>query len=97
MALGHTAAAHEVDDQHYDGNHQQQMNQTAGYVKAKAKKPKNQKHNENRPKHVDLLRSFNRCRSERPGNLSSFTLASTLSSPVRAIFRIPGKTASIAM
>jgi hypothetical protein len=36
------------------------MNQTAGYVKAKTEKPKNQKHNENRPKHVDLLLSFNR-------------------------------------
>jgi hypothetical protein len=31
------------------------VNQTASHVEAKAKKPQNQKHNENCPKHVDLL------------------------------------------
>jgi hypothetical protein len=36
------------------------MNQTAGDVETEAKKPQNQKHDENCPKHIDLLRSFER-------------------------------------
>jgi hypothetical protein len=67
-ALHHTPAAHQVNDQHHQRNHQQQVNQAAGYVEAETKKPQNQKHNENCPKHVDLLRSFDRPR-ERPRKL----------------------------
>jgi hypothetical protein len=76
------------------------MNQTAGYVKAKTEKPKNQKHNENRPKHVDLLRSFSRlvvAEASAPETYLAFTFTFTLGRPVRAISRIPGKTASTAM
>jgi hypothetical protein len=62
MALHRTPAAHQVNDQYHQRNHQQQVNQTAGYVEAETKKPQNQKHNENCPKHVDLLRSFERPR-----------------------------------
>jgi hypothetical protein len=43
--------AYQVDDQHYERNHQQQVNQAAGDMKAKAKQPQNQKHYENCPKH----------------------------------------------
>src|ERR1019366_5374011 len=56
-ALHLTPAAHQVNDQHHQRNHQQQVNQTAGYVEAETKKPQNQKHNENCPEHVDLLRA----------------------------------------
>jgi hypothetical protein len=59
-ALRHAPAAHQVDDQHDECKHQQQVNQSAGDVKAKTKKPQNQKHNKNCPKHVDLLRSLKR-------------------------------------
>jgi hypothetical protein len=36
------------------------VNQTARYVQAKTEKPQNQYHNENRPKHIGLLRSLER-------------------------------------
>ena len=59
-ALRHAPAAYQVDDQHDQRKHQQQVNQSACDVKAETKKPQNQKHNKNRPKHVDLLRSLER-------------------------------------
>jgi hypothetical protein len=34
------------------------VNQTTGDVEAETQKPQNQKHNENRPKHIYLLGSF---------------------------------------
>jgi hypothetical protein len=34
------------------------MDQAASYVEAETQKPQNQKHNENRPKHLYLLGSF---------------------------------------
>jgi hypothetical protein len=51
MALRHASTAHQVNDQYHERYHQQQVNQTAGDVEAKTKKPQNQKHNENCPKH----------------------------------------------
>ena len=59
-ALRHASAAYKVDDQHDDRNHQQQVNQSACDVKAESKKPENQKHNKNCPKHVAPIRSFER-------------------------------------
>jgi hypothetical protein len=61
-ALRNTPAAHQVNDQYHHRNHQQQVNQSAPHVEAKTKKPQNQQHNEDCPKHVDLLRSFERTR-----------------------------------
>ncbi len=55
--LRHAPAAHEVNDQQYQRNHQQQVNQPAGHVEAKTKKPQNQKHNENCPERIDLVLS----------------------------------------
>jgi hypothetical protein len=60
------AAAQQIDDHHNQGNDQQYVNQTTGYVQAKAQDPQNQKHSNNRPKHVSLLSStfsFNLLRS----------------------------------
>jgi hypothetical protein len=45
------------------------VNQTAGYVQAETKKPQNQKHNENCPKHIVLLRAFERPENKRPRKL----------------------------
>jgi hypothetical protein len=90
--LNSTPAAHQVNDQHYDGNYQQQVNETAGYVEAKAEKPQNQKHNKNSPEHVDLLCSF-----DRPKEGLSVESSSILMWPARAIFRTPGKTTWTAM
>jgi hypothetical protein len=59
-ALRHASAAYQVDDQHDERNHQEQVNQSACDVKAETKKPQNQKHNKNCPKHVDPLRSLER-------------------------------------
>ncbi len=42
------------------------MNQTAGHVEAETKNSQNQKHNENCPKHVDLLCSLSVSNDERP-------------------------------
>jgi cell division septation protein DedD len=47
-----SAAAHQVNNQDYQRYHQQQMDQTSSHVKAETEKPKNQKHNKNRPKHI---------------------------------------------
>jgi len=56
--LRDTPPTHQVQDQHHHSDYQQQVNQTPGHVEAETKKPKNQKHNENCPKHIDLLRSL---------------------------------------
>jgi hypothetical protein len=56
--LRYAAAAHEVNHQNDQGNHQQQMDQTASHVEAETQKPQNQDYYEYRPKHVCLLRSF---------------------------------------
>jgi hypothetical protein len=45
-------AAQQVDDQNHHSYYQQQMDQATGNVQAEAQKPQNQKHNENRPKHI---------------------------------------------
>jgi hypothetical protein len=36
------------------------VNQTTGHVEAETQKPQNQKHNENRPKHIYLPRFIGR-------------------------------------
>jgi hypothetical protein len=65
------------------------VDQTAGHMEAETQKPQNQKHNENRPKHVYLLRSF----------VESLVIpASHLSAPVELLgttSRTPNKMASI--
>jgi len=52
------AAAQQIDDHHNQGNDEQYVNQTTGHVQAKTQDPQNQKHSNNRPKHVSLLSSF---------------------------------------
>jgi hypothetical protein len=49
------SAANEVDDQNHHRYYQQQMNQATGDVEAEPQEPQNQKYNENRPKHINLL------------------------------------------
>jgi hypothetical protein len=43
------AAAQQVNDENHECNHQQQVNQTAGYVKTDSQKPENQKNRHNSP------------------------------------------------
>ena len=53
VKLSHSrTAAQQVDEQNHHGYHQQQMDQASGNVQAETEKPQNQKHNENRPKHI---------------------------------------------
>jgi hypothetical protein len=52
-----SAAAQQVNNYHHQRYHQQQVNQTAGDVQAKAQQPQNQQHSNNRPEHVNLLDS----------------------------------------
>jgi hypothetical protein len=40
-ALRSAPAAHQVNDKYDDCNHQQQVNQTSGYMEAKTKQPQN--------------------------------------------------------
>ena len=42
----------QVDDQDDQRDHQQNVDQTAGNVKAEAENPKNKKNDENSPKHI---------------------------------------------
>jgi hypothetical protein len=65
---GYAPAAHQVDDQHDQGNNQQKVNQASGDVQAEAEKPENQEHHENCPKHCYLLRSFERSENVRREN-----------------------------
>jgi hypothetical protein len=92
--LGNTPSAHQVNHQYNQGNHQQQMNQTSSHVEAETEKPQNQKHNENCPKHVDLLRSI-----EGLQELIYSQSCRSIISPIRsepAISRTPGTMSWIA-
>jgi hypothetical protein len=44
-------AAHQIHDDHDQGDHQQQVNQSTRHMQAKAQEPQNQKYRNNRPKH----------------------------------------------
>jgi hypothetical protein len=46
------ASAQQIDDHYNQGDDQQYVNQTAGHVQAKTQEPQNQKHSDNRPKHI---------------------------------------------
>jgi hypothetical protein len=50
--LGNTPASYQVNHQHDDCDNQQQVNQPTGHMEAETKKPQNQKHNKNSPKHI---------------------------------------------
>jgi hypothetical protein len=52
------ATAQQVNDENHECNHQQQMNQTSGYVKTDSQKPENQKNRHNPPSesHCHFLR-----------------------------------------
>lgn len=52
LVLRNSSTRQQVDDQDNQRNHQQQVNEAAGHVKAEPQKPENQKHYENCPKHV---------------------------------------------
>jgi hypothetical protein len=47
-----TASGDQVDDQNDQRDHQQKVNQAAGYVKAEAQNPQDQKDDENCPEHI---------------------------------------------
>jgi hypothetical protein len=47
-----STAAHKVNDENHKRHHKQQVDQAAGHVETETEKPKNQKHYENRPKHI---------------------------------------------
>jgi hypothetical protein len=50
-----SAAAEQIDDDHYQRYNQEQVDQTSGHVQAEAQQPQNQKYRNNRPKHINLL------------------------------------------
>jgi hypothetical protein len=54
-ALRDAPAAEQINHQYDQRNYQQQVNQAARDMEAKTQQPQNQKHNENCPKHIDLL------------------------------------------
>ena len=47
-----SSSAQQVDDENDQSHHQQQMDQASRYMQAEAKQPQNQKHHEDRPKHI---------------------------------------------
>jgi hypothetical protein len=47
-----STASQQINHQDHQRHNQQQVDQAAGNVKTKTEKPKNQKHNKNRPKHI---------------------------------------------
>jgi hypothetical protein len=49
--LGSLAAADQVNDSHDDGDHQQQVDQAAGYMESPTEKPEYDQDGENSPKH----------------------------------------------
>ena len=50
-----SSSAQQVDDENDQSYHQQQMDQASRYMQAEAKQPQNQKHHEDRPKHMHSL------------------------------------------
>jgi hypothetical protein len=53
-----SASAQVVNDQNDQPHNQQQVDQASTDVQAETEEPQNQKNNENRPEHVNLLCSF---------------------------------------
>src|SRR5258706_6510248 len=47
-----SSPAQQVDDENDQSYHQQQMDQASRYMQAEPKQPQNQKHHEDRPKHM---------------------------------------------
>jgi hypothetical protein len=44
-------AAQQINDYHYQGNHQYQVNEPTRHVQAEAQEPQNQQYSNDRPKH----------------------------------------------
>jgi hypothetical protein len=86
--LGYAPPAHQIDDQHDQRNHQQQVNQPASHVETETKKPQDQKHNENSPKHFVFLLSLKVVEEQL---LPKFRLTRSIE-PEPAVSRIPDKT-----
>jgi hypothetical protein len=51
---GCSSATDQIDDQDHDGNDQQKVDQTPGYVETEAEKPEKQENDENCPEHKSL-------------------------------------------
>jgi hypothetical protein len=57
ISQGSTASADQVEDQDDQRDHQQKVNQAAGYVETETQKPQNQNDNQNCPKHIFSIAS----------------------------------------
>jgi hypothetical protein len=53
--LHRSTPTHQVDDENYYRDHQQQVNQASSHAEAKAEQPKNQTHRNDSPKHKFFL------------------------------------------
>jgi hypothetical protein len=77
ISQGSTASADQVEDQDDQRDHQQKMNQAAGYVETETQKPQNQNDNQNCPKHIFSIASGTAASLKLPAGRSSYQLTTS--------------------